>query len=70
LRERAVPVIGRLAVDRAHAGRGIGVDTLADALRRIAVTSQSIGVGAAMVQAKSETAQRRKIEGAIWKAGK
>lgn len=51
-------VIGRLAVDRAYAGRGIGADMLADALRRIAVASQSIGIGAVMVQAKSDAAWR------------
>lgn len=53
-----VSVIGRLAVDRAYAGRGLGSDILADALRRIAVASQSIGIGAVMVQAKDENAMR------------
>jgi GNAT superfamily N-acetyltransferase len=53
-----VSVIGRLAVDRAYAGRGLGADILADALRRIAVASQSIGIGAVMVQAKDEDAKR------------
>ena len=53
-----VSVIGRLAVDREYAGRGIGADMLADALRRIAVASQSIGIGAVMVQAKNEAARR------------
>lgn len=53
-----VSVIGRLAVDRAHAGRGLGADILADALRRIAIASRSIGIGAVLVQAKDERAKR------------
>jgi GNAT superfamily N-acetyltransferase len=53
-----VSVIGRLAVSRAHAGRGLGADILADALRRIAVASQSIGIGAVLVQAKDDDARR------------
>jgi GNAT superfamily N-acetyltransferase len=53
-----VSVIGRLAVSRDHAGRGLGADILADALRRIAVASQSIGMGAVMVHAKDEAAKR------------
>src|SRR3954469_4580091 len=39
-----VSVIGRLAVGRDHAGKGLGADILSDALRRIAVASQSIGI--------------------------
>jgi GNAT superfamily N-acetyltransferase len=56
----AVPisVIGRLAVAREHAGKGLGADLLADALRRIALASQSIGIGAVVVHAKSEAAKR------------
>ena len=53
-----VSVIGRLAVDRRHAGRGLGADLLGDALRRIAVASQSIGIAAVLVQAKDEQAKR------------
>lgn len=53
-----VSVIGRLAVSRAQAGRGLGADILADALRRIAVASQSIGIGAVVVQAKDDNAKR------------
>jgi len=53
-----VSVIGRLAVSRAHAGRGLGADILSDALRRIAVASQSIGIGAVLVQAKDDDAKR------------
>ncbi|MEK7832009.1 MAG: GNAT family N-acetyltransferase, partial [Acidobacteriota bacterium] len=39
-------------------GHGLGADILSDALRRIAVASQSIGIGAVLVQAKSEGAKR------------
>jgi hypothetical protein len=53
-----ISVIGRLAVSRSHAGRGLGADILADALRRIAVASQTIGIGAVLVQAKDEAAKR------------
>ncbi len=53
-----VLVIGRLAVSRTHAGKGLGADLLADALRRIAVASQSIGIGAVLVNAKDEAAKR------------
>jgi GNAT superfamily N-acetyltransferase len=52
-----VAVIGRLAVSRDHAGRGLGADMLADALRRIAAASQSIGIGAVLVQAKDDNAR-------------
>jgi GNAT superfamily N-acetyltransferase len=52
-----VSVIGRLAVDRREAGKGLGTDILSDALRRIAVASQSIGIGAVMVQAMSGNAK-------------
>lgn len=53
-----VSVIGRLAVDRGYGGRGLGADILSDALRRIAIASQSIGIGAVLVQAKDENAKR------------
>lgn len=53
-----VSVIGRLAVSRDHAGKGLGADILADALRRIAVASQSIGIGAVLVHAKDDAAKR------------
>lgn len=52
-----VSVIGRLAVDRRYAGKGLGADLLADALRRIALASQSIGIVAVLVQAKDERAR-------------
>lgn len=53
-----VSVIGRLAVHRSHAGKGLGADLLSDALRRIAVASQSIGIGAVLVHAKDDAARR------------
>ncbi len=53
-----VSVIGRLAVSRDHAGKGLGADILADALHRIAVASQSIGIGAVLVHAKDDAAKR------------
>jgi GNAT superfamily N-acetyltransferase len=53
-----VSVIGRLAVSRSHAGKGLGADILADALRRIATASQSIGIGAVLVHAKDDRAKR------------
>jgi hypothetical protein len=51
-------VIGRLAVSRGHAGKGVGADILADALRRIAIASQSLGIAAVLVHAKDEAAKR------------
>jgi len=53
-----VSVIGRLAVSLDHAGKGLGADILSDALHRIAVASQSIGIRAALVHAKDEAAKR------------
>lgn len=53
-----VSIIGRLAVSLDHAGKGLGADLLSDALRRIALASRSIGIGAVMVQAKDEAAKR------------
>jgi hypothetical protein len=53
-----VSVIGRLAVSRSHARKGLGADMLSDALRRIAVASQSIGIGAVLVHAKDDAAKR------------
>lgn len=52
-----ISVIGRLAVDKNYAGKGLGADILSDALRRIAVASQSIGIGAVLVQAKDDKAR-------------
>jgi GNAT superfamily N-acetyltransferase len=53
-----VSVVGRLAVSRTHTGKGLGADILSDALRRIAVASQSIGIGAVLVHAKDDAAKR------------
>lgn len=53
-----ISVIGRLAVSRDHTGKGLGSDILADALRRIAIASQSIGIGAVLVHAKDDAAKR------------
>lgn len=53
-----ISVIGRLAVSKAYAGRGLGADILSDALRKIAVASRSIGIAAVLVQAKDEEAKR------------
>ena len=53
-----VSIVGRLAVDRRFAGKGLGADMLADALRRIAVASQSIGMAAVLVHAKNDAAKR------------
>jgi len=53
-----VSVIGRLAVSGDHAGKGLGAAILSDALRRIAVASQSIGIGAVLVHAKDDDAKQ------------
>ena len=53
-----ISVIGRLAVSKTYAGQGLGADILSDALRRIAIASQSIGIGAVLVQAKDEAARK------------
>jgi hypothetical protein len=52
-----VSVIGRLGVSRQYAGRGLGADILSNALRRTAVASQSIGIGAVLVHAKDDRAK-------------
>jgi GNAT superfamily N-acetyltransferase len=46
-----VVVIGRLAVDRAHQGIGLGVSLLQDALMRAEHAAETVGVRAVMVQA-------------------
>jgi predicted GNAT family N-acyltransferase len=53
-----VSIIGRLAVSRNFAGHGLGADILSDVLRRIAFASQSIGIGAVLVQAKDDRAKK------------
>jgi GNAT superfamily N-acetyltransferase len=52
-----VALIGRLAVDLSRARRGLGTDLLADALRRIALASRSIGIAAVLVHAKDGSAR-------------
>jgi len=52
-----VAVIGRLAVDRAFAGQGLGADLLSDALHRIAGAAQTIAIAAVLVQAKDDAAR-------------
>lgn len=52
-----VTILGRLAVSRAHAGRGLGADLLSDALRRVALASQTIGIAALLVHAKDAPAR-------------
>ena len=61
-----VAVIGRLAVSKDHAGQGLGADMLADALRRIAAASQTIGIGAVLVQAKDDAARGFYMACAEW----
>jgi GNAT superfamily N-acetyltransferase len=51
-----VIIVGRLAVDRAHARRGIGSGLLKDAMLRSLAASQSIGVRALLVHAIDDEA--------------
>jgi GNAT superfamily N-acetyltransferase len=53
-----ISTLGRLAVSRDYAGKGLGGDLLADALRRVALASRTIGMGAVLVQAKDDGAKR------------
>ena len=53
-----ISIIGRLAVNRSDAGKGLGADILSDALRRIAFASETIGIRAVLVQAMDEEARR------------
>lgn len=54
-----VPVIllGRLAVDRAWQGRGLGADLLRDAVLRVLAAGEAIGVRALLVHAISDEAK-------------
>ena len=51
-----VMIIGRLAVDRDHAGRGIGRGLIKDVLRRVAHVAQTSGFRAVLVHAIDEAA--------------
>ena len=51
-----VSILGRLAVDRRWAGRGLGADLLADALHRIANAAEVIGIGAVLIHALDDQA--------------
>jgi GNAT superfamily N-acetyltransferase len=53
-----VSVIGRLAVSRGYAGKGLGADILSDALSRIALAAETIGIAAVLVHAKDDAAKR------------
>ena len=49
-------LVGRLAVDRNHHGRGLGAVLLIDALKRVVDTAERIGVFAVVVDAKDDAA--------------
>jgi GNAT superfamily N-acetyltransferase len=53
-----VAVLGRLAVDQAYSGRGIGSALLRDATLRVLQTADVIGVKAILVHAISEEARQ------------
>ena len=50
-------LIGRLAVDRAWHGRGIGADLLRDAVLRVVAAAETVGVRAIVVHAISPEAK-------------
>ncbi len=50
-------ILGRLAIDRAQQGRGLGETLLLDAIRRVVRASTMIAVYAIIVDAKNEGAQ-------------
>lgn len=55
---RRIPIvlIGRLAVDQAAKGHGIGGQLLVDALRRTVLVAEQVGISAILVDAKDEQA--------------
>ena len=55
-----IPVarIGRLAVDRAVQGQGLGEDLMMDALRRTLRVAAEVGIVAVLIDAKHERARR------------
>ncbi|MGH8905433.1 MAG: GNAT family N-acetyltransferase [Egibacteraceae bacterium] len=56
---RPVPAIllGRLAVDHRHAGRGLGTGMLRDAMLRVAQAADTVGIRALLVHAKNDEAR-------------
>src|ERR1039458_408661 len=52
-----VVVLGRLAVDRAQQGKGLGIALLQDALLRVEHAADTVGVRAVLVQAIDATAR-------------
>jgi ribosomal protein S18 acetylase RimI-like enzyme len=50
-------VLGRLAIDHTHQGRGLGETLLLDAIRRVVHAATTIAVYAIVVDAKNERAQ-------------
>lgn len=52
-----VSILGRLAVDKRHAGKGLGADLLSDAFRRILSASRQVGISAVLVHAKDDAAR-------------
>jgi|ERR1035441_8989869 GNAT superfamily N-acetyltransferase len=52
-----VVVLGRLAVDRAQQGKGLGVTLLQDALLRAEQAADTVGIRAVLVQAIDATAR-------------
>jgi GNAT superfamily N-acetyltransferase len=55
---RTIPAVllGRLAVDRRYHGRGYGGALLIEAIRRVATTSQEVGIAGLFVDAKDDAA--------------
>lgn len=53
-----VALIGRLAVDRAMQGQGLGAELLIDAFRRIEMLADEIGIRAVEVDAINDAAKR------------
>lgn len=52
-----VAVLGRLAVDLEWQGKGLGQDLLADAIKRISIASDQLGIRAIVVHALHEKAK-------------
>jgi GNAT superfamily N-acetyltransferase len=52
-----VVVLGRLAVDQTHQGKGLGATLLQDALLRAAQAAETVGVRAVLVQAIDSAAR-------------